>query len=101
MSEPTTLTEMFDGLRGLDRSITYVEGSSGDGEPRERRDVHQHDRQANSGDRRQLFEQRQHWSRRGWHGISSFHGLQLTVCLLRRAARRFLLSHFVQPDQVG
>lgn len=36
MSEPTTLTEMFDGLRGLDRSITYVEGSSGDGEPRER-----------------------------------------------------------------
>ncbi len=26
MSEPTTLTEMFDGLRSLDRAVTYVEG---------------------------------------------------------------------------
>ena len=26
MNAPTTLTEMFDGLRGLDRTITYLEG---------------------------------------------------------------------------
>jgi len=26
MNAPTTLTEIFDGLRGLDRTITYLEG---------------------------------------------------------------------------